>query len=76
MIMPELASRRPATDPGQHDGRQPVAPSAIQSKVGGDMPREMTEEDIADAINISHRVPDEPRWLDLTVLNCTVPTVT
>ena len=51
MIMPELhhAGRQQTRD--NIDGRQPVAPSAIQSKVGGDMPREMTEEDIADAIN-------------------------
>lgn len=31
-------------------GRQPLAPSAVKSKVGGDMPRAMTEEEIEKAI--------------------------
>lgn len=50
-IIPELhhAGRQQTCE--NIDGRQPIAPSAIQSKIGGDMPREMTEQDIADAIN-------------------------
>ncbi len=32
------------------EGRQPIAPSAVQSRVGGDMPRAMSEEEIQKAI--------------------------
>ncbi len=33
------------------NGRDPLAPSAVQSQVGGDMPRAMTEEEIEDTID-------------------------
>ena len=33
------------------NGRDPLAPSAVQSKVGGDMPRAMTEQEIEDTID-------------------------
>lgn len=49
-IMPEIYHAGRQIFRSNIEGKQPLAPSAIQSKVGGDMPRSMTEEEIEKTI--------------------------